>query len=59
MVREYNKHLTSADLADATVFAVPKMKNLPLLESHPHLEAMTWTPDGDDIGFRINIAFKI
>ncbi len=59
MVREYNKNLTLTDLNEINIFTVPKMKNLPLLEKHPALLDMKWMPDGDDIGFRINSAFKI
>jgi hypothetical protein len=40
-------------------FSVPKLKNLTLLEKYPNLNEMKWIPDGDDIGFRINTAFKI
>jgi len=35
MVREYNKHLSLAEINDANMFSVPKMKHLPLLEKHP------------------------
>lgn len=59
MVREYNKHLSLTDLNDINMFSVPKMKHLPLLEKHPALVEMKWMPDGDDIGFRINSAFKV
>jgi hypothetical protein len=35
------------------------MKNLPMLEKFPILLELKWMPDGDDIGFRINSAFKV
>jgi hypothetical protein len=59
MVREYNKHLSQTDIQDTNVFTVPKMKNLHLLEKFPTLNEMKWTPDGDEIGFRLNTAFKV
>jgi len=60
MVREYNKHLTTTDInPDVNIFSVPKMKHLPLLEKFPALLDMKWMPDGDDIGFKINSAFKV
>jgi hypothetical protein len=56
LVRKYNCMLNSAPIA---TFKVPKVKDLTLLEQHPQLLELKWCPDGDDIGFRVNSAFKV
>jgi hypothetical protein len=35
------------------------MKELTNLEKYPNLLELRWLPDGEDIGFKINSAFKV
>ena len=60
MVREYYKHLEPYELREALLdWKVPKMKELPQLEQHPYIQELKWCPDNEDIGFKLNSAFKI